>query len=232
MAYKTFGELSTQVQRELDLEDEEFIQPQELIEYFNSCIRMVESEIVKMGLRDKYLQAEDYIDLILNQADYSLPADIVDSKIRKLVYRDNNIIYTLKPLRGEGSFEAEDVLNQYPGGESYRWTTYKIGSEQKLRLVPKVSKAVTNGIRIIYFKDLNRYDDDATECDVPEICYEYIMTYVRYRIYAKETHVNAPDEKENLGNLLGLMRETLQGQVADPEIDLIDQDLSHYGESS
>lgn len=232
MAYKTFGDLRTQVSRELDIEDEEFIQPQELIEYFNSAIRMVESEIVKMGLRDKYLIVEDYINVVAGQQDYDLPADIVDTKIRKLVYRDNNTIYTLKPLKGEDSFEAEEIMNLYTSSEYYYYMIYKVGSDYKLRLVPKASKSVTNGIRIIYFKDLNRYTDDLDECDVPEICYEYILSYVRYRCYAKETHVNTEGEKGALNELLGLMRETLQGQVADPDMDLIDQDLSHYGESS
>lgn len=232
MAYKTFGDLRTQVSRELDIEEEEFIQPQELIEYFNSAVRMVESEIVKMGLRDKYLVSEDYIDLVAGQQDYDLPADIVDTKIRKLVYRDNLTIYTLKPLKGEDSFEAEEVLNLYTSSEYYYYMIYKVGSAYKLRLVPKAFKNLTNGIRIIYFKDLNRYDDDNTECDVPEICYEYILSYVRYRCYAKETHVNTEGEKAALSELLALMRETLQGQVADPDMDVIDQDLSHYEESS
>jgi len=232
LAYKTFGDLSIQVQRELDIEDEEFIQPQELIEYFNSCIRMVESEIIKLGLRDKYLQTEAFISTVSGQADYDLPSDIIDSKIRKLVYRDGTIIYTLKPLKGEDAYEAEDVMNLYSSSEYYYYMIYKIGIEWKLRLIPKAVKTVANALRIIYFKDLNRYDADITECDVPEICYEYILSYVRYRCFAKETHVNMTDEKENMGILLQLMRETLQGQVADPAIDVIDQDLSHYGESS
>lgn len=232
MAYKTFGDLSTQVQRELDIEDEEFIQPQELIEYFNSAIRIVESEIVKLGLRDKYLQSEAYISTVVNQSDYDLPANIIDTRIRKLVYRDGTIIYTLKPLRGEESYEAEDVLNLYTSSDYYYYMIYKVGNDYKLRIVPKAVKTVSNAIRIIYFKDLNRYDADATECDVPEICYEYILSYVRYRVYAKETHVNTADEKQGMETLIALMRETLQGQVSDPDMDYIDQDLSHYQESS
>lgn len=233
MAYQTFGDLSTQVQRELDIEDEEFIQPQELIEYFNSGIRIVESEIVKLGLREKYLQAEDFISVVANQQDYDLPADIIDTKIRKVVYRDGNNIYTLKPLRGEDSYEAEDVLNLYTSSEYYSYMLYKASDDShKLRLVPKAAKSVTNALRIVYFKDLNRYTDDTDECDIPEICYEYLLSYVRLRCYMKETHVNTAGEKMMNDSLLQLMRETLQGQVADPDMDLIDQDLSHYGESS
>jgi hypothetical protein len=232
VAYLTFGDLSAQVQKELDIEAEEFIQPEELIGYFNSAIRIIEAEIVKLGLREKYLQSEAYISTVSGQQDYDLPSDIIDTKIRKLVYRDGTIVYTLLPLKGEESYEAEDVLNLYSSSEYYHYVVYKVGTTYKLRLVPKAVKSVTNAIRIIYFKDLNRYTADSVECDVPEICYEYLLSYIRYRCYAKETHVNAAGEQGNLNSLLQLMRETLQGQVADPEVELIDQDLSHYGESS
>lgn len=232
MAYRTFGALRAQVNRELDLENEEFIQPLELTEYFNSAIRMVESEIVKLGLRDKYLQSDAFISTVAGQSDYDLPADIIDTKIRKLVYRDNTIIYTLKPLKGEESYEAEDVLNLYTSSEYYHYMVYKVGTIYKLRLVPKAVKTVANAIRIIYFKDLNRYVDDNTECDVPDICYEYILSYVRLRCYMKEPHENVGTESAMLEKLLQLMRETLQNQVADPDMDMLDQDLSHYQESS
>jgi hypothetical protein len=226
--------LSTQVQRELDIEDEEFIQPQELIEYFNSGVRIVESEIVKLGLRDKYLQSESTISLVQAQQDYDLPADIIENKVRKIVYRDGSIIYTLKPLKGESAYEAEDVLNQYPGSDYYRYMLYKDPSTktQKLRLVPKAGKALANGLRVIYFRDLNRYLSDGTNCDMPDICYEYLLSYVRLRCYMKETHVNTASEKQIHDSMLALMRETLQGQVADPDMDLIDQDLSHYEDQS
>lgn len=232
MAYKTFGDLRTQVKTELDLEAEEFIQPTELTEYFNSAIRIVEAEISKLGLRDKYLESEAFIDIVANQADYDLPANIIDTRIRKLVYRDGPTIFTLKPLKGERGYEAEDVWNQYPATESSHYMIYKVGLIFKLRLVPKPNRSITQGIRIIYFKDLNRYDDDATECDVPDICYEYILSYVRMRCYMKEGHANLGGENDMLTQLLQLMRETLHNQVADPDMDLIDQDLTHYEEQS
>lgn len=232
MAYKTFGDLSLQVQRELDIEDEEFIQPQELIEYFNSAVRLVESEIIKLGMRDAYLQTEAFISTVQGQKDYALPANIIENKIVKLIYRESSTVYTIPPLKGETSFEDEDSLNLYSGGDNFYYMIYKTGSDQKLRLVPTPGKSVTNAVRIIYFKDLNRYVSDVTECDVPDICYEYILSYVRYRVYMKEPHANAGPEQQMMGSLLALMRETIQGQVVDTAIDMIDQDLSHYGESS
>lgn len=232
MAYRTFGSLKDQVSKELDIEDEEFIQPNELVEYFNSAVRNIEAEIVKLGLREKYLQKEDFIDLVEGQADYSLPDDIIDTKIRKIIYRNGVTIYTLNPLKTEDGYEAEDVLNLYSTSEWYMYAIYKNTDEYTLRLVPHANQTVTQGLRIIYWKDLNRYTSDSVNCDVPDICYEYILSYVRLRVYMKETHVNTQAEKIYLDEALARVKDTLSGQTADPTIDLIDQDLSIYQEMS
>ena len=233
MAYRTFGDLSTQLKSEIDLEDEEFVQPAELIGYFNTGITIIESEILKLGLREQYLKSETFISVVSGQEEYDLPADIVDTKIRKIVYRNGPTIYTVNPMRGEDSFEGEDMLNQYnTSSEYYRWDIYKLTDEYTLRLIPTPQLSVTNGLRVLYWKDLNRYVSDSTNCDVPTVCYEFLLSYVRYRIYMKETHVNTPGEKEDMNSMLNLLRETLSGQIADPTIDLVDQDLTIYEEMS
>lgn len=231
MAYQTFNELSSQVQIETDIESEEFIQPSELINYFNTGIRMVEAEIIKLGLREKYLQTEAFISLVQNQQDYLLPADIVANKIRKVVYRDGVTIYTLTPYKSEMAYEGEEVLNLYQSGtDYYQYMLYKIGEDQQFRVVPRANRSITNAIRIIYFKSLNRFVTGTENCDVPDICLDYLMSYVRYRIYHKEGNTRAPDERQTMDDNLKLMRDTLQNQIADPDNDLIDLDLSHYEE--
>lgn len=233
MAYKTFGTLSAQVQAELDIEDEEFIQPTELIRYFNTAVTIIESEILKLGLREQYLKDEAFISLVNGTADYALPSDIVDTKIRKIVYRNGPTIYTMNPMKGEDSFEDEDILNQYSTSqEYYRYDLYKLTEDFTLRIVPTPRISVTSALRVLYWKDLNRYTADADNCDVPEVCYEFLLSYVRYRVYMKETHANTPGEKEDMGAMLELLRSTLSGQIADPTIDLMDPDLSAYEEMS
>lgn len=232
MAYKTFGELKTKLEKEIDIEEEEFVQPEELVGYFDSAVSIVEAEIIKLGLRERYLTTESYISTVSGTADYSLPTDIIDSKIRKVTYIDGNLIYTVKPITGEEQFEAEDILNLNSASQYHRYKLIKIGEDPTFRLVPKAGKTVTNALHMRYEKDLNRYDDDDTSCDVPTICYEFILSYVRYRVYLKETHANVPAESATLKDMLQLMRETLQGQVNDPDMDVIDQDLSAYEEMS
>lgn len=233
MAYKTFGDLSDQVQAELDIEDEEFVQATELIGYFNTGITIIESEILKLGLREQYLKDEAFISVVSGTGDYSLPSDIIDTKIRKIVYRNGPTIYTVNPVRGEDAFENQDLLNQYAtSSEYYEFDIFKLTEDYTLRLVPTPQLSVTNALRVLYWKDLNRYTGDSVSCDVPEVCYEFLLSYVRYRVYMKETHANTPGEKEDMGLMLDLLRTTLSGQIADPTIDLIDMDLSSYEEMS
>lgn len=231
--YRTFGDLASQVKQELDIEVEEFIQPSELITYFNSAINVVEAELMKIGQKDEYLKGEAFVSLVQGTNNYDLPADIVYSKIRKIIYRESNtIIYEVKKMVEERKYETEDILRVYNTTDYYRYDLYQNGENWQIRIVPNVVRDVTNALRIIYWKDLNRYTADATTCNVPSICYEYIMSYLRYRCYMKETHVNTPGEKENMSMLLQAMRETLQNQVEDPDMTKNDLDLSIYEEMS
>lgn len=234
MAYRTFGELSTQVENELDLQTEDFVDKNvEMKDYFNSAMREVEAELSKIGLREKYLQKDTTIDVVVNQSDYTLPTDIIDADIRKMVYHDGNIVYTMHPDEGEDSYERDVVENIFSVTDYYKWKIRKVGEDYKLRIIPKASKSVTGGIVIHYWASLNRYTADGTNCDVPEICYEFIRASVKLDCVRKE--FGRPDisdfnyEKERTRKL---MQDTLSGQIKDPDIDKVDQDLSVYQEHS
>lgn len=227
---KTFGDLKTQLEKEMDTEEEDFIQTEEVQNYFNSAVTLCESEIIKLGLREQYLLKEHYIDAVAGTSDYDLPADIVANKVRKVVYRNEATIFTVPPLRGEAGPETEDLARINPASENYEFEIIKVGENNVFRITPRASLSVTSAFRMLYFAKLNRFDDDATNCDVPDICYEYILSYVRYRIYMKERHSNTQAERQDMLALLILMRETLQNQVADPDMDLLDMDLTHYEE--
>jgi len=237
LAYRTFADLRTQIEKETDTEAEEFIQPTEMVGFINSAVSIVEAELIKIGLREKYLQGEAYISTVSGQADYDLPTDIVDTEIRKIIYRNGSIKYEVKPLLREDQYLAEDIWNEYSANEVYGYQLYKdqTDDEFKLRLTPKASNTVTNALRVIYWRQLNRMideNDTTTKCDVPKICEEFILSYCRRKVYKKETSQALGIEKAELDEMLGLVRETLQQQIADPNVNLVDLDLSIYGESS
>lgn len=231
--FRTFGDLSTQVKQELDIEVEEFIQPTELINYFNTGMNIIEAELMKIGQKDEYLKGEAFVDFVTGTNEYDLPPDIVYEKIRKVIYRESNsLIYELKKMVVEGKYETQDVLRAYNSTSYYMYDLYQVGTIWKIRIYPSVTLTIANALRIIYWKTINRYDVDATECNIPSICYDYLLSYIRYRVYMKETHVNTPAEKEQLLSFRQLMIETLQNQVEDPDTTRNDLDVSIYEEFS
>jgi hypothetical protein len=237
MAYRTFADLRSQILVETDTEGEDFIQPTELVGFLNSAVTVAESEIIKLGLREKYLQGEAYISTVTNQADYDLPSDMVDTQIRKIIYRNGSIKYEIKPLLDEDQYLKEDIYNDYSANESYWYQLYKDQSSDalKLRLTPKASNTVANALRVIYWRSLNRMideNDTTTNCDVPWVVYEFILSYVRRKIYKKELNMSTEMEQGELDSMLALTRETLQQQIADPNVNMIDMDVTIYGEMS
>lgn len=235
MAYRLFSDIRTQVEMETDTEGEDFIQPLEMVGFLNSAITVVESEIIKLGLREKYLQGEAYISTVSGTADYDLPSDIIDTKIRKAIYRNGSITYELEPMINEDQYLKEDIYNQYSANEQYQYQIYKKQSDDKwkIRLTPKASATVTDAIRVIYWRSLNRMidqNDESTLCDVPKVCEEFILSFVRRKIYKKEKNLGLQIEGSELDSMLQLMRDTLSGQIADPNIDKAEMDLTIYQE--
>lgn len=230
MANKTFGQLKAEVQLETDTEAEDFVQATELKNYFDSGIRIVEAELIKAGVRDKYLQKEATISIVSGTAAYDLPADIIDTKIRKIIYRNGIAdIYELTPATREDSYLEQDVNRIQNTNVLMQYMVYKTTNKYQIQLTPIPSVSVANALRIIYWADLNRYSTDAIECDIPEICYEFLMAHVRYRISKKERHGQMMAAEASERELaLNLMRETLAGQLADPKGDEIEMDFSIY----
>ena len=233
MSYRTFGDLSTQLKQEIDIEVEEFIQPTELINYFNTGMNLIEAELMKIGQKDEYLKGEAFVSFVAGTDEYDLPSDIVYEKIRKIIYRESNsLIYELKKMSVESKYETQDVLRVYNSTDYYQYDLYQVSGVWKIRIYPSVVNTISNALRIIYWRVINRYTDDLTECNVPSICYDYLLSYIRYRVYLKETHVNTPHEEKQLMAFRQLMIETLQNQVEDPDTTKNDLDLSIYEEFS
>ncbi len=236
MAYRTFEDLKDQIEMETDLEGEEFVQPEEMVGFLNSGVTVCEAEIIKLGLREKYLQGEAYISTVANQQDYDFPDDIIDTKLRKVIYRNGATKYEVTPMIDEDQYLDEDILSSSPSND-HQYQIYKDADDDlwKFRLTPKPSTTVSNAIRCIYWRSLNRMedaDDDETLCDVPKICEEFILSYVRRKVYKKEQGLSLQIEGQELDSMLQLMRETLQGQIADPNIDKVEMDLGIYQEMS
>jgi len=233
MAFKTLLNLKTKINKDLDLEEEEFVQPAELNEYINDAISMAEAQIVKLGLRDKYFLTRKKIDAVKGQEDYDLPPNLYANKIVKIIYQNGATLYTLRPIDSKEMFEDIQFLNQYQTTEFYRYLIrHDTPGVEKLQVVPAVRISVVGAFTVWFYRDANKLSLDTDICDLPEICYQFIYQSVRVRVYEKEKGQAWAEAKNDLSAINTLMIDTLTQQITDADLTEIEQDLSVYGEHS
>lgn len=233
MAFKTLSDIRTKMERELDLEAEEFIQPEEMVEYINDAITKAEAHIINLGLRDKYFQKRTRINLVSGQEDYDLPTDIYADKIIKIIYQNEALIYPVKPIASENMYEAIQFVNQFSLGTNtaYRYLIrHDDPGEEKLQIVPRPQESVTNGLTVWHYRDANRLEEDDDVCDLPEIAYQFVYDHVRVKVYEKERGQSWLTAKDDRDRSEKDMVETLQQQIADSDMTLLDQDMTTYEE--
>lgn len=238
MIYKTFGQIKLKVERELDIEVEEFVQPDEFIEYVNDGISMAEAEIHKLGLEDEYFLTKYTLPLTVGQEDFTLPTPIYMNKIRSIVYSNGSTIYTIERLRGPEKFENLARINQYNTITDYY--KYLVRNDSAtggvvLQFVPPSREALTSAVTVWYIRECSKWSVTDTSgtgtCDLPQIAMQFLYQYVKYRVYEKEGHANMGDSKETLAAIKATMLSAMEQMVADDNNELI-KDLSSYQDMS
>ena len=107
----TYEEMEAKVLRDLDLEDETFISPDEMAGYFNEALNEAESEI--MVLNQEYLLTKAYLPVVSGTSKYDLPYNMYANKIRGLMYINGAIIYEVTQFRRKNKFLDIAFTDQY-----------------------------------------------------------------------------------------------------------------------
>lgn len=225
--YWTYSQMRTKVESDLDIQDETFISPQELKDFFNEAIDEAEAEI--HTLYEDYFLTRSKIPLVENQEEYDLPANIYAHKIRRVVYNNTSSIYTIKRIQDWKKFEKYSIAANFETSDLYQY--FIVNSEvgiPKLLLVPKARETSPAVVDIWYVRQVNRMENDDDICDIPEF-YNFIFQYVKVRVYEKEGHPNLPFAIQALEQQRSQMRGTLANMVPDAE-NKIELDMSHYEE--
>lgn len=225
----TYLEMKTKLERDMDLEGEEFIQEDELRELFNDAIRKCEAHIHKLGLEDVYFKTKDNPSLVSGTSDYAMPTNIYANKILECVYANNTDIFEVKRLKGRDKHVRKAEI-EYDAGSNPRYL-YDIRHDTaaggvKWVLVPSAKETSTNITRW-YIRKVQQMTVDASICDLPEVCYNFIYAYVYWRAWGKEGDARATDAKNAHDEELALMLETLAEMTPDEENEM-EMDTSHY----
>lgn len=232
MTYKTYAELKAEIEKTLDIEDEGFILPDELLLYVNKAIDEVEAEIHTLGMEDEYFLKQANISLISGTSLYSLPTDIYAQKIRAITYNDGNLIYPIRRMRSSPSYNTfEEEQRSYTFNANDQYYRYRIintsaATGVQIRLIPASRVTSSTYVTIYYIRNANRMAVSTDICDIPEF-YNYVIQSAMVRCMEKEPHPLLEEAKAERDRLRELMRSTLSQQVLDEDTQ-IEQDLTFY----
>lgn len=220
----TRAEIIAKIQRDLDLEDEFFVTPDEMYGYIEEAID--ETEKMVHRLYEDYFLATAPLPVTAGTSDYPLPDTIFAQKVRGIFSgQGTSSAYEVKRLQDGKKLRwfAEDLTTATQ--LSYFIVNSAIGGAQ-IRLVPMPITDET--LDVWFLRQANRLDDDLDQLDIPEAS-QYIIQYVKVRCYEKEGHPNLAKALTDQERLRENLSTILAGMVADGE-NKIEMDLTVYEE--
>lgn len=230
--YWTLSEIREKISRDLDVEAEVFIQPEEMTGYINEAIDEAEAEI--HAIYEDYFLTDYYVPLVAGTQEYSLPSDIYAHKIRKIIFSDGQSkTYEIPRIPESDKFEDIALTERFRSTEFYRYLIKNsTPGDPKIYFVPTIREADAGSdeMRIWYLRNANRLSLDSDICDIPEFVH-FIISLAKLRILEKEGHPNTPYWDNQTERQRRLMVNTLSNMIPDGET-MIVPDMTHYDEIS
>ena len=233
----TLAEIRTKINRDLDLEGEVFVQPQELIGYINQAIDEAEAEI--HTIYEDYFLTWYFPELVSGQREYDLPSDIYAHKIRKIIFSDDQSkTYEIARVPESEKFSDIALTERFRSTEFYRYLIVNTTpGAPKIYTVPAIREDDTgpsndgqSKMRIWYLRNANRLSNDTDVCDIPEFVH-FVIAYAKLRCLEKEGHPNMMYWAQQTERQRRLMVDTLTNMIPDGET-LIEPNMMHYDELS
>jgi hypothetical protein len=225
-----YSEIKDKVQKDLGIEQEEFVVASELLGYCNEAIDEAEAEI--HSIYEDYFLRSNPINLVAGTNVYSLPTDIYANKIRGIIFKQGNTIYPLRRIRFSDKFEDIKNTETFNTSGAYRYLTINTDATTgvQLQIVPPPRDNVTDGLTIWYLRNANRLAADTDVCDIPEFVH-FVMQFMKVRVYEKEGHPNLAVAANQLEQQRRQMVSTLTNMIPDYDNE-IEKDLSIYEDMS
>jgi hypothetical protein len=123
MSSVTYGDIKSYVQNRLDLRDEAFITPIELLQYTEEALKYCEAEVHKLNIEDQYFEAEHFIRLFNGKPDYNLPSNIYANKILRIVYQTASAAYDMSRISHRRRYVDSSNIDRYgdASGNDFRY---------------------------------------------------------------------------------------------------------------
>jgi hypothetical protein len=219
----TYSELKSKIEKDLDLEDEIFITPEELLGYFNEAID--EAEAVIHDLYEDYYLTKAFIPLVSGTQVYAFPADIYAMKLRAFTYSNGTQKYEIKKWK-----DSLANIMHVGDSEDYRYIPINTtASGYQLMLLPTSRETSSTNATLWYIRNATALVDDTDVCDLPELAINFVLQFVKQRCYEKEGHPTTLKAITDTENLKKSMTESLANMV-DDESEELRKDVSFYEE--
>lgn len=225
----TYGEIKEKIQKELSLVDEEFIDSDEFLGYYNDAIAEAEAEI--HGIYEDYFLSNKFLALENGVEEYDLPDDIYGLKIRGIQYSNgSDLIYPIRRIKEMKKFEEIATTKVYSATDIYyRYFIINRSAAEgsKLVLSPPSHEDSEENVTIWYLRSAARATKDSDPCDIPEFI-NFIYAFLRVACKMKENNGTCPPELIGaLEKQRKLMVDTLTNKIPDEDTE-IERDFSNY----
>jgi hypothetical protein len=221
MTALTLSELKRRIQEPLDLEEETFIESDELTDIINTAID--EAEAIIHNIYEDYFLTSEYLTVEADEDDYDLPTDIYANKIRSVVYNDGLNKYEIK--RYNGPLADIELIDE---NEDYRYMLVNGGTTgYQIRFLPAIRDASTAFIKVWYLRNAATLDEESDVTDIPEFV-NFIISKAQGLCLAKENGgiIPAPKQAE-IEQEKQLMINTLSDRVPDGQTEIL-PNFEHY----
>lgn len=221
----TYAEALAKVERDMDMQEETFIDGQEFVDLFNEAIDDAEAEIKKAN--SKYFKRKYLVPIVEGTARYSMPTDIYANKIIYIQFDDGSRKYRINQLK-------EKEIAYVQTGDDLRFDIENTDADTGIELVlyPTPDFTSSTSVTMYYIRNANQLPDfgdddlDSSKIDIPEFI-NFVFAYVKYKVAFKETNPLLANFEAELEKQRASMKETLDNMIPD-EDEVIEPDVSFY----
>jgi hypothetical protein len=219
MLLNTWETIRTQIEKELDIQAEIFIDDDEIMGYGNQAIDEAEAEI--MNMYQGYFKSYYSVPMVSGASEIAMPTDIYANKILYVQYEEGEIKYKVIKIKDHQKVEVNT-------DDDYMFDVYTVtaGEGPKFVLYPAARVTTSSYMKMWYIRNANRIISTSSVIDIPEFS-SFIINFVKVKCAAKELHPILPQYMADLEKSRQLMKETLDNMIPDDQ-ETIDPDLSFY----
>jgi len=239
MTIFTYKQVRDKILKDLDMQDEAFVDPDEMVGYCNDGIEEAQEEIMK--LHEDYFLTSKFLSLVTDKDQYKLPNNIYANKIRGIVFQNGSTIYPVKRLKRPFIFEEIAMTQELGKSDDYRYQIINDSDTKSFRIeiIPTLRETSNTIFKIWYIREASRIpliaDGSLTETedalvDIPQF-HGFVEYFMKERTLFKEGGPRWEDANGKLEQRRKSMVDTLTEKVLDDD-NTIEEDFSSYWEHS